>query len=342
MVREKPKKYLWTPNKGRAWYFRKNGACIRIKAELGTQEFDLEYWAIRGGKAAGSRKTWAALVASYKASDRWRGLSPVTRADYQRVIDYMLEKNAQTEVPKLRRADVLAAMQANAARVRFANYIPQVLSVLCEHAIDLGWITANPAKGARRLATPPEKRREHIPWTDEAVAKWRRDAKPIPRLIFEVGVGSVQRPADWVRFRWRDYDGDSLAVVQGKTGRALLLPCTAELRAALDAARPSPCDPDAVILRNSYGAPLNYRGMANIMLIERRRLGLEAYDLHALRYRGVMELAWAGCSDDEIASYSGHASKAMIRLYAGRARQVTHARAAREKRDGTDIAQNKI
>lgn len=59
---------------------------------------------------------------------------------------------------------------------------------------------------------------------------------------------------------------------------------------------------------------------------ERARLGILEHDLHALRYRGVMELAWAGCSDDEIASYSGHDK------YAGEARQVMRARQAAEKR----------
>lgn len=47
------------------------------------------------------------------------------------------------------------------------------------------------------------------------------------------------------------------------------------------------------------------------------------YDLHALRYRGVIELARTGC-DDKIASYNGHTSKDIIRKYAGEA--------AREKR----------
>jgi hypothetical protein len=57
-----------------------------------------------------------------------------------------------------------------------------------------------------------------------------------------------------------------------------------------------------------------------------------AYDQHALRYRGVMELAWAKCTDDEIASYSGHTSKAMIIKYAGEARQMMRARQAAAKR----------
>ena len=98
------------------------------------------------------------------------------------------------------------------------------------------------------------------------------------------------------------------------------------------APRPSPCDPSNTILRNTHGDPRTYPAMAAVMLAERRRLGLEVHDLHALRYRGVMELALAGCSDDEIAAYSGHASKDMIRKYAGQARQVTQAQSARNKR----------
>ncbi|MFD2855376.1 hypothetical protein ACFSZS_12235 [Seohaeicola zhoushanensis] len=86
------------------------------------------------------------------------------------------------------------------------------------------------------------------------------------------------------------------------------------------------------VLTKADGSPLPYRRMAEIMRTERERLELLAYDLHALRYRGVKELAWAGCDDDEIMSYSGHSTKAMVRLYAGEARQEMAARRAREKR----------
>ncbi|WP_241525920.1 hypothetical protein [Pseudophaeobacter leonis] len=57
-----------------------------------------------------------------------------------------------------------------------------------------------------------------------------------------------------------------------------------------------------------------------------------AFDQHALRYRGVMELAWADGSDDEIASFSGHTTKAMIQKYAGEARQIMRASQAAAKR----------
>ena len=77
---------------------------------------------------------------------------------------------------------------------------------------------------------------------------------------------------------------------------------------------------------------MSYFYMAKVMRKDRIRLGLEAYDLHALRYRSIKELAWAGCDDDEIAAYSGHATKTMIAKYAGEARQEMRARQAREKR----------
>ncbi len=287
------------------------------------------------GKAPAPRTSWAALIASYRASDRWLALRTRTRADYELVLDYITAKNGAKDMTRAKRSDILAAMEANRHRTRFANAIPQVMSVLCEHAIDLGWRTDNPAKGTRRMAVPVERRKPHVPWPDDAVTLWRAQARPLPRLIFELGVGSVQRPADWCRFRWGDYDGKALRVTQGKTGVSLTLPCTPELVAVLEAAASEWVTgprSDQHILLKPDGNPMNYYAMAAIMLAERKRLGLAAYDLHALRYRGVMELAWAGCDDDEIAAYSGHASKAMVRKYAGDARQIMQARRAAEKR----------
>ncbi|MGC9370298.1 MAG: tyrosine-type recombinase/integrase [Paracoccaceae bacterium] len=322
------KRYLHEPKPG-FLYVRKGGKYLgRITAPEGTPDFDRQYWDILTGRSIECKTSWRALIASYRRSDRWTALKPRTRVDYEKVLLYIEEKNGSKDATRLIRKDVIAAMEKNRHRVRFANYIPQVMSVLCEHAIDLGWMKDNPAKGVRRLATPDSKKQPHIPWPDWAVEKWRAEAAPLPRLIFEIGVGSVQRPGDWPKFRWGDYDGDSLRITQGKTGKALWLPCTGALKAALDSAPKK----GLTILTRPDGSPMDYRYLARVMREERERLELTAYDLHALRYRGVMELAWAGCDDDEIASYSGHSSKDMIRKYAGEARQVMRARQAREKR----------
>lgn len=328
------KKYLWRHPAGRI-YVRLKGRLYRIHAQEGTEDFDREYWEILTGKRMQAKTSWNALIEDYRTSDRWLGLKPRTRQDYDKVMLYLREKIGPRDVKSLTRSDVIAAQKANSHRTRFANYIPQMLVILCEHAIDLGWIANNPAKGVRALKTPQHRKKEHLPWPDWAVDKFRAEASDLPRLIFEIGVGSVQRPGDWVGFRWGDYDGDSLTLRQNKTDKPLVLPCTAELKSALDDAKaalgviPIAGKP---ILSKLDGNPMGYRYMSQVMLRERRRLGLEAYDLHALRYRGVQELAWQGCTDDEIAAYSGHATKAMIEKYAGEARQVMRARQAREKR----------
>ena len=77
---------------------------------------------------------------------------------------------------------------------------------------------------------------------------------------------------------------------------------------------------------------MTYRTMADHMIKERKRLGLMDFDQNALRYRGVMDFAWAECTDDQIASYTGHTTKAMIAKYAGEARQIMRAREAAAKR----------
>ena len=43
------------------------------------------------------------------------------------------------------------------------------------------------------------------------------------------------------------------------------------------------------------------------------RLDHTEYGLRVLRYRGVVELAWVGCNDEELAAKGGNASKSMIR-----------------------------
>ena len=281
------------------------------------------------------RTSFAALIEDYRASDRWTGLKPRTRSDYEKVLIYIEEKIGNCDVRAFTRPDAIAAQKANSHRTRFANYIVQILVVLMEHAIDIGWIQDNPAKGAKALKTPEHKKKQHLPWPDWAVERFREQVAGQARLIFEIGVGTVQRPGDWVAFCWRDYDGENLALRQSKTDKPLILPCTRQFKEALDTEReglgvtPIAARP---ILTSQGGGRMSYRYMAQIMLKERKRLGLEAYDLHALRYRGVMELAWAGCDDDEIASYSGHATKEMIAKYAGEARQIMRARQASEKR----------
>ncbi|MDQ7775887.1 tyrosine-type recombinase/integrase [Paracoccus aminovorans] len=320
-------------------YFYRGGKYLhRFTAPEGTAEFDRQYWEVMNGRTMEAKRSWSAAIQILRESDRWAAKSVRYRQDLEPVLAYLAEKIGKREVSRLTQADIYEAMDKNKHRVRFANYIPVAISMIAKEVIRRRWLADNPAKGIERLAVPKDRQQPHLPWPDAAVKKWRAEAGPMERLIFEIGVGSVQRPGDWVGFTWGAYDpaGDgTLSLRQSKGGKPLILPCTETLKAALDAAKaalPFAPLPSRHIITKQDGSRMDYRRMAEVMLAERRRLGLEAYDLHALRYRGVMELAWAGCDDDEIMSYSGHSTKAMVRKYAGEARQIMRAKQARAKR----------
>ena len=336
MVRKAGRKPFVCEPKPGFIYFRRGGKYLhRFTAPEGSEEFDRQYWQVMTGKTQAAKRSWGAAIDILMNSDRWAEKSTRYRQDLEPVLDYLREKMGGHDVTRLTPAEIYKAMDKNKHRVRFANYIPVAISMLFKEIARKDWLQVNPAANIERLKVPKERKQPHIPWTDAAVAKWRKEASPLPRLIFEIGVGSVQRPGDWVGFTWGDYDGESLRLRQNKTDKPLLLPCTAELKAALDRAKaslPFAPMPNRHIITKQDGSRMDYRRMADVMLKERQRLKLEAYDLHAMRYRGVMELAWAGCDDDEIMSYSGHATKAMVIKYAGEARQIMRARQASAKR----------
>jgi integrase len=329
------KPYVRETKPGFVYFYRGGKYLHRFTAPEGTAEFDRQYWEVKTGKTQEAKRSWAAAIKILRESDRWAAKSVRYRQDLDPVLAYLAEKIGKRDVARLSQADIYDAMDKNKHRVRFANYLPVAISMISKELVRRRWLTDNPAKGIERLSVPKDRQQPHVPWPNAAVAKFRAEAGPQERLIFEIGVGSVQRPSDWLQFTWGDYDGDSLKLRQGKTDKPLILPCTAALKAALDAAKaalPFSPMPNLHIITKQDGQRMTYPRLAELMRAERVRLDLLTYDLHALRYRGVMELAWAGCDDDEIMSYSGHATKAMVRKYAGEARQIMRARQAREKR----------
>ena len=182
------KRYLWEKSPG-VWYVRRKGRYHRITAAHGTEDFDRQYWSILKGNTP-ARTSWGALIDAFRASDRWRELKPRTRADYDKCFDYIRAQNGDRDVARFTARDVAKMLDANAHRVRFGNYVASVLSVLCEFArVDLGWLRDNPAKGVRKRRVPVERRKPHPVPDDATVAKMRAEALPLPRLIFELGIG---------------------------------------------------------------------------------------------------------------------------------------------------------
>ena len=318
--------------KGVLYFQRRGWPTTRIEAQPGTKEFAIEYAALMNGAKVAptpSRQNFDGLVRDYLRSGRYRKLAPRTARDYEKVLHWVSDKLGPMPVSGIQRKDVIRARDANAQTTRFANYIVQVLRILLEHSIDLGWREDNPAKGVSLLKSgaPPRQ-----PWPQEMIEAYRAAASGRALLIFELCLGTGQRIGDVLKMRWSDIDGDGIKVQQGKTGSDLWIPFTPRLRFILNQ---TPRIGLTICAHGPAGKPLTYFPAAKAVRTVREKIGAEAYDIHGLRYAAAAELAAAGCSDEQIAAITGHKTSAMIAKYAGPSRQRARAKEA-QKRRGTE------
>jgi integrase len=312
---------------GRVYYYfeRKGQKAVRLPNNPDTPEFQSAYWDARGGRSIEARTSFRMLIESYRAGDRWAKLKPRTRKDYDGVLTYVLEKQGPRDFTVTTRRDVIEAMQANQHRKRFANYIAQVLSVMFEHAIDMGWMASNPAKGVKLSKTGDG----YQPWPEWAIAAYRQSATGSDLLAFELALGTGQRAGDLCKMRWDDFDGEYVRVRQSKTDARLWVYCPPSLREALHSAPRA----GLTILTNAKGQPLTYHALEGRVRRVRQEIGAMAYSLHGLRYSAAIEMAEGGVSDRDIMAVTGHKTAAMVTKYTAEARTRVRSKRAQEARD---------
>jgi integrase len=318
--------------RGRArdyWYFERAGDRIALPPP-DAEDFLERYAAAKRGhmpiKETG--RTFRRLIAEYREGPRWRRLAPRTRKDYEKVLEWAEATFGTLPPARMERRHIIRAQSENSERLRFANYIVQVLSVLFEQAIDLGWITHNPAKGIRLLKSEGEDL--HKPWPDEMINAFTAAAPvgSVPRTVMELAIGTGQRIGDLLRMRWDHIDGDGIAVRQGKTKTALWIPFTPRLREYLAQLRFR----NLTIVAGPKGSPVNYHSAAAAIRALRAQIGALPFTIHGWRYTAASQLAAAGATDDEVQAITGHKSRAMVMKYAGAQRQRVRATSGQSKR----------
>lgn len=312
--------------KGVAYFIRRGERATRLTTEPGTPDFWAEYARLlKGSRPAPATRTWRALIADYRTSDRFTRLAPRTQRDYDKVLALLERAWGDLDPGRVERRHVIELQRANADAVRFANYAVQVCGVVLEHAIDIGWRADNPAKGVRLLRStrPPRG-----PWPDALVSAYRETATGAARLVGELCLGTGQRIGDVLRMRWDDIAGDAIRVKQGKTGRELWLPLTPSLRAVL---AETPRRGLSIVTARD-GRPLSYRTAHQAVMAVRQAIGAEAFTIHDWRHTTASELAALGLSDEVIMAVTGHRSVASVRRYAEAARQKARAKEAQRRR----------
>jgi integrase len=207
------------------------------------------------------------------------------------------------------------------------------ISVIWEFAdqhldIDLG---ANPTAGVSRLHKVAK---EHQPWPDDVLAAFDAAAPSHLRLGVMLLLYTGQRRSDVVQMRWSQFDGDTIEVVQQKTGEPVTIPCHKRLRSILSTLPRH----SEFILTGERGAPYKADSLAAMVRKQLHAIGIKGYSVHGLRKNAAQALAEAGCSINEIMTITGHRSPAMALHYAKRAEKKRLARTAMDRWEAADDA----
>lgn len=332
MVKKHQRPYVTAKTvKGRTYYYyRKGETYTRLPTNPDSLEFDTAYWALRSGQATTkpAKTSFKAIAEVYLKSPAFAKLKPGTKANYRRALDRILAHNATKDFTKLRRRDVIAARDAYADTWRKANEQVEMLSTLARFAIDLEWISANPARGVEKL-----KGGSYEPWPDWAlrafVAHCETHNLPTPLLAHNLCIGTGQRIGDVCKMEWRHYDGEAISVQQEKTDARLWVACPSRLRAYLNALPRR----GRFILAKNLTQNLTKSQVQKAVMSVRKEIGATDYVIHGWRYNAAKELAEAGCSDSEIQSVTGHRTLAMVQKYREAASQRKLSKQAQGKRE---------
>jgi integrase len=300
-------------------YHRKTG--FPIKADFGSGEFFAELARLNGlaVQTADPRPgSLGMLVAQYRASPEFNSLAPRTRADYQRILDY-LRPIGDTPLLRFDRALVVRIRdKANNRGRRFANYVKAVLSILFSWGIEHGYIDSNPAERVRNIRRPKDAPDANRPWSDSerhiVLDAAPPQLRPALSLMMFTGLG----PKDALTLPRSFYKGGEIATRRSKTGEPVFWPVPAPLRDALVLAT----EHNALTLcANSNGHPWTEDGFRASWRTLRQRLEKtgqigRGLTLYGLRHTVAVILRECGFDERTIADALGQKTIEMARHYA--------------------------
>jgi integrase len=309
------------------WYFRRKGFPAVALPQPGSPGFLATYEAANAkekfgfdpNKVAFLKGSLGWVIDQFTATAEFNSRAPSTiRAD-RTIFDQLKEKFGAGQLRDLKAKHVKVIRNHfhtnNTASV--ADSAIGRLSVLWQFAdqhLDLDGLEANPTVGVTRVHESKEENKRQ-PWTDDIFAAFDANAPAHLRLAVMLGRYTGQRRSDVVKMKWSQFNGETIEVVQQKTGEFVAVPCHKALRAVLQT-MPRRSE---FILVGEHGKPYDPASLARLVRQHLHRHGIKGYSFHGLRKNAAQALAEAGCSIDEIMAVTGHRSAKMALHYTKRA-----------------------
>lgn len=281
----------------------------KIEAEPDTPEFIAAFQALTAGRDRPTHHdgTLQFLITAYQKTPAFKDLAQATRTGYVHRIKRIEAEFGDLPIRALENPDVRAVFLdwrdklADTSGKREADYSLAVLARILSWAHDRRTIRENHLTRPGRLHSAT---RLDIIWSDTEIAAFCAVAPAHVALPFRLAIATGQREGDILRLTWAAYDGHVIRLRQGKTGKWLTVPLTADARAMLDAAKAK--RHGTVICENSRGQPWTIDGFKTSFGKAKIEAGIENRTFHDTRGTAVVNLALAQCTVAEICSITGH------------------------------------
>ena len=278
----------------------------RLVGHPGSPEFLASYTAAHASRRQPDSSSFHSVIAGYKASQDFLGLSPRSKSDYLQHIARIEQAFGDLPLPALDDARITRD---------FLEWRDSLAHSPCQ--ADLGWtilmrlLSWARARGLT-LYRPPARierlyhsdRSEKI-WTAQNMAAFMAVAsEPLQRALV-LAIETGQRQGDLLLLPWSSYDGSWIRLRQAKTGRAVNIPVTRRLRSVLENTKRT----STVILTDARGRAWKPNTFRRMWGLAAKKAGIIDRTFHDLRGTAVTRLAEAECSAPEIAAITGHSMR---------------------------------
>lgn len=289
---------------------------------LGSPEYLAAYAAARLARGGETGRTFAHLIAAYRASPDFGAKAPRTRRDYAALLDLIGERFgpaplAAFDDPRIR--GVALRWRDRIASPKRRDYAWTVLRLVVAWGVDRGWLRAHHLqRGGRTYRVA----RAEIVWTEAELAAFERGA---PAYVWRPVLHMAEcghRPGDLIRCArshvFPTPHGRRIVLHTAKSGgrRVASVPVTERMARILDE---TPEGQDLLHL-NATGTAWTEGALSRRVKWWARKLGLrEELRLYDARGSAVTRLVAAGAGLDELARCFGWSSSTaakMVETYA--------------------------
>ncbi len=293
------------------------GPRIRLPDDPTSQEFREAYAAAMAGETAAKPTikkdapgTIGALIASYKASGAYTGLSETSKVGYSSRLEQIRVDHGRRAVAGLTKDRIQSfILDPLADRPGAALDTLKKLRILIAHAIDKGGLQHDPSAGIKR----PKGGKEIRAWTDRELAaferRWPIGTKQRTAYALMLNMGTAR--IDTHLLTWNQVD-EAATYTRHKTGVAVDMAVSEDLQKAL-AATPRN---HVTVINTEYGKPYTVDGFSRFMRDAISAAGLPlGCQPHGLRKTLGRLLADAGATAHDIMAALGHTTLAEAERY---------------------------